>query len=233
MKQLTNISNRIKEIANIVPKCETFFDVGCEHGKLGAYCLFRGICQNVVFSDISQTNLNKAIETTRQLPHKNMNFICCAGIPMIAQSNYKINSVVAICGLGAETIIDILSKFENKQNITFVLQPSTKEERLREYLINGDFEIIREVIIKEDDNFYCTMLVSFPRIKLKLKDEAMFLGFVDSYQSEEVYKEYLHKKLNIAKRMMSIKKKKKQEKLFKSDDYEKQYHSISERIKGE
>ena len=233
MKQLTNISNRIKEITNLIPKCETLFDVGCDHGKLGAYCLFRGVCKNVVLSDISQTNLDKAVYTARHLPQQDLTFICCAGIPQMVQTVDKHNSIIAICGLGAETIIDILRDCESKQDIKFVLQPATKEERLREFLINEDFEIIKEVIIKENDNFYCTMLVSYPRTKQRAKDDAMFLGFVDDSQSLEVYNEYLHKKLNIAKKMMSIKKRKKQDKLFKSEDYERQYASISERIKGE
>lgn len=229
MMSLINVSKRIKDIAEQIPFCETLYDVGCDHGKLGVYALQKEIVKKVVFSDISETNLQKAREISKDLSDEVVEFVCCDGVPFIEN---KKTSVVAICGLGAETIIGILNKISVKNECTFILQPATKEERLRRYLLEQEFEIVREVITKDGDKFYSIMLVRYPHVKRKLKEHEVYLGFVDTRQEKNIYKQYLKKKLNATKKLLDMQK----SKIKKGDckeDYSMQYKVISERIKGE
>ena len=51
---------RIDTLCSLLKEAETFADVGCDHGYCSEYMLKNGLCENVVFSDISKGSLKKA-----------------------------------------------------------------------------------------------------------------------------------------------------------------------------
>ena len=54
------MTSRLEKIFSVIPKCETFADIGCDHGYLAKAVLDSGKCKSAVISDISQKCLEKA-----------------------------------------------------------------------------------------------------------------------------------------------------------------------------
>ena len=51
---------RLSMIARMVGACECCADIGCDHGRLGAFLLQSGQCRRVQLTDISEPSLDKA-----------------------------------------------------------------------------------------------------------------------------------------------------------------------------
>ena len=51
---------RIDTLCTHLEKSRSFADVGCDHGYCSEYVLKNGLCENVVFSDVSKGSLAKA-----------------------------------------------------------------------------------------------------------------------------------------------------------------------------
>ena len=51
---------RIDTLCSLLRKCESFADVGCDHGYIAEKMLESGKCNQVIISDISAPSLKKA-----------------------------------------------------------------------------------------------------------------------------------------------------------------------------
>ena len=54
------MAERLKEIFSLLPECESFADVGCDHGYIAEAMLKSGKCKRAVMSDVSEKCLEKA-----------------------------------------------------------------------------------------------------------------------------------------------------------------------------
>ncbi|MGN1227722.1 MAG: tRNA (adenine(22)-N(1))-methyltransferase TrmK [Christensenellales bacterium] len=82
------LSKRIQFLLNNIEDCcATYFDIGCDHGKIGLELLKRNTTSKVVFCDISLKNLNKAKELCNLnfIDNKRALFINCDGIPNMSE----------------------------------------------------------------------------------------------------------------------------------------------------
>lgn len=53
-------------MAELVPECEVFADIGCDHGILSEYIISSGKAKKVLASDISENSLAKAKERCKK-----------------------------------------------------------------------------------------------------------------------------------------------------------------------
>ena len=58
---------RLSMIAEMVGRCSSYADVGCDHGRLGAFLLQNGWVDRAVLTDISAPSLDKARALIRLL----------------------------------------------------------------------------------------------------------------------------------------------------------------------
>lgn len=148
-----------------------YYDIGCDHGKVGCELLKENATCKVAFCDISEVNLDKAKCCILQLckdgilKHEDcedsfkyfMNrssFYCCNGVPKILNkcNDSKLKNIGLIFGLGGETIKNII---QNDNSINeFYLQPATSLIELREFLYNGHFKIYKDYLFCDGKNFY-------------------------------------------------------------------------------
>ena len=54
------MTNRLNQIFSVLPSCEVFADIGCDHGYVAKAMLDSGKCKKVIVSDISEKCLFKA-----------------------------------------------------------------------------------------------------------------------------------------------------------------------------
>ena len=66
-KRQVGITARLAAALELLNGSETVADVGCDHGKLAAALLQRGVCSRVVASDISEPSLQKGSELIRHI----------------------------------------------------------------------------------------------------------------------------------------------------------------------
>ena len=76
--------DRIKTLCSYLDKCETFADVGCDHGYCTLYMLKNGLCRTAVISDISAKCLEKAQKLLKDYISENrVTAVCCNGLEKI------------------------------------------------------------------------------------------------------------------------------------------------------
>ena len=197
MITLNSVGARIKAICRLIDDVDYLYDVACDHGKIGVYSMLLGKAKNCVFSDISQVNIEKAKQLCSLYQIKNAQFLCLNGIP----KQTKENCCICICGLGAQTIIDILDKALLETDMTLILQPATKEVLLRQYLVNSGYTIEKEDIIIEKGRLYCIFKVKKPVKTPKKCYDKVYTSFCSNY--DEAHLLYIRKSIERLKKLQN------------------------------
>ena len=52
-RQGVSLDARLSAIAGLAGRCECYADIGCDHGRLGAFMLQSGQCRRAILTDIS------------------------------------------------------------------------------------------------------------------------------------------------------------------------------------
>ena len=148
------LSNRMMSIARLAPNNSIVADIGTDHGFVPAYLIENNISKKVIGTDISRGSLDKIIEYVKELGFEDrVDTRLGDGLEVIKP--YEVDTVI-IAGMGGLLIRDILEKSKEVSDsiINFILQPMVAAKELREYLINNNFEIIKEELVKEDNKYY-------------------------------------------------------------------------------
>lgn len=148
------ISNRLNSIINLVPKNSIVADVGTDHGYVPVYLIEKNISKRVIATDISKGSLSKVVNYVKERKlESDIDARLGNGLEVIKP--YEVDTVV-IAGMGGLLIEEILKANKEVTNSinTFILQPMICAKELREYLVENNFEILEEVLIKEDGKYY-------------------------------------------------------------------------------
>ena len=142
------MKRRIEILTSLLFPVSSFADVGCDHGYCSEYMLEKGLCKDVVVSDVSRESLKKA-ETllARYFEAGTCRSNCADGLNGISEET----ELVLIAGMGGMEIISILKKGFIPRN--FVLQPMKNTPRLRRFLIENGAEIERDFTFF-DEKYY-------------------------------------------------------------------------------
>ena len=138
-------TNRLDAIFSCIPKCDSFADVGCDHGKLCAMVEDAGLCDDIYACDISEKCIAKAKILLAN--YKKIRFFVSDGLQNVPPAQ-----VVSICGMGGRTIMEIIQKANYKPY--YVLGAQKKVRELRLFLIDNGFEIEKDFVVEEDGKFY-------------------------------------------------------------------------------
>ncbi len=158
------IDNRLKTVFSFIPNCESFIDIGCDHGKLCQQVLSFGRAKHVTACDISAPSLNKA----KQLLGDKAEYLLLDGATALKLKTY---SCVAICGMGGMEIIRII---KDSKNPVLVLQPQTDVLSLRRYLINNGYKIVEDEVTFVANKPYDVIKAELG--KMSLTDAELYFG---------------------------------------------------------
>lgn len=153
------LTPRLMKAAEYAVGAERIIDVGCDHGYLSAYMVTAGGASFAYACDVNEGPLCKARETVEQLGIEDkVKTVLCNGL-----CNFQENDAdtVFICGMGGELISEILSAapWTSNGKHKLILQPMTRNEKLRMFLQENGYQIIEECFVKEDFRLYCLMSV--------------------------------------------------------------------------
>ncbi|WP_251861882.1 class I SAM-dependent methyltransferase [Clostridium sp. Marseille-Q2269] len=148
------ISLRLKEIANMVDRCESIVDVGTDHAYIPIYLIKNNICKNAIAGDINKGPLFRAQNNIAF--HNLQGKIQCRLGPGLTKIYPKEVNGAIIAGMGGHLIKDILeeSKEVFKTLDFLVLQPVQNPEALRKHIYNNGYKILEESLVFEDNRFY-------------------------------------------------------------------------------
>jgi len=192
------ISKRIEEIINLLDRCNTLADIGCDHGYVAVEAIKREIANKVFAVDINFHPLLKAKELSKkENVEDKIEFLLGNGFDPIEE---EVDEAV-IAGMGAENICSILSEAKDRiSNTTLILQPMKDIELLRKWLFENGFDILKEKVVKDKNRFYVIIKSTFLPDKISFTDKDIYIGRYIIDRTEEGY-EFL---LKIKEKMQKI-----------------------------
>ena len=147
------ITKRLENIANLVEKGKSVIDIGTDHGLVPLYLAKNNISKDIIATDISAKSLKKLEDKLDKNLENIIKTEVCDGLDDI---DIKENQIAVIAGMGAITIIDILSKDIDKvRNLDYVIcEGNIGNEKLRKFLNENNFIIDRDFLIKDGRKHY-------------------------------------------------------------------------------
>lgn len=198
------ISKRIEEIINLLDRCNTLADIGCDHGYVAVEAIKREIANKVFAVDINFHPLFKAKELSKkENVDDKIEFLLGNGFDPIEE---EVDEAV-IAGMGAENICSILSEAKDRiSNTTLILQPMKDIELLRKWLFENGFDILKEKVVKDKNRFYVIIKSTFLPDKISFTDKDIYIGRHILDRTEEGY-EFLLKMKEKMQKIMGMKTK--------------------------
>lgn len=148
------LSPRLKYIFSFTEKSAHTADVGTDHGRIAAALLLWDRAKRVTASDISEQSLSKAAMLIRRIGiEERASLVCTDGLSGL--ENKGIDQVV-IAGMGGELIRDIIiaAPWVKTDGVRLVLQPMSLESKLRSYLFQNEFNILRQGAVIDGGRAY-------------------------------------------------------------------------------
>lgn len=199
------LSQRLKTIASLVPKGARVCDIGCDHGYLAIYLRLQGIAQKVIAADLNELPLKRAENNIKKLKADNIDLRLCDGLSGITKN--EVDTVI-IAGMGGNVISGIIERcdFAKNEDLTFILQPTTSPEVLREFLCSRGFEIISEAVVFENNKLYSVMTVKFANRADVFENGFYYIGKIkpDTDNGKKYILKQQKRLINAAKALESI-----------------------------
>jgi tRNA (adenine22-N1)-methyltransferase len=183
--------NRIEKLCSHLSPCQTFADVGCDHGYCTQYMLKNDLCKTAIITDISAKSLQKAQTLLSGfIEEGRCKAICCDGLCGV---DGNVDQVL-IAGMGGEEIIKILNNsFIPK---SFVFQPMKNPARLRRFLLDNGCKITYDDIFW-DGKFYfiikgenCGGTLPYTQAELEFGRNSLTNPVLVNFLDEEIAKNY-------------------------------------------
>lgn len=172
------------------------FDIGCDHAKLAIYLVQKDICKHVVAADINDGPIEKARLAVRTRTKKGesldsyIDVVKTDGLKGLEK--YRCNCVF-ICGMGGETIVEILeqSPYIKNRDTVYVFQPQSRDNLLRQYLLDEGFYITKELVMRDAGRLYTIFSCRYDGQKRKCDILDAFFGEYALHEDKTMYAEKL------------------------------------------
>ena len=190
---------RLSLIARLVGHCECCADVGCDHGRLGAFMLQQNQCERMVLTDISAPSLDKARRLMGDLGlSERVRFAVGDGALAIPE---PVDAVV-IAGMGGTTIAGIVREGrERLENARLILEPNVAAPQLRQTLTDCGYEIYDEAVVRDGRRNY-VVLCARPG-KAAYTEKELIVGPVLLKNRPESLKPYAEFRLRVGKKALA------------------------------
>ena len=155
------INARLLSAAELTRQDATFADIGTDHAYLPLFLLDAGRIKHAFCCDINEGPLASARRNAEDRGRlRDCEFVLTDGASVLAGRGI---TDYAICGMGGELIADIIARAPHlcDPSLNLILQPLSRQEKLREYLYSAGFEIKRESYSFDAGKYYVCMQVSY------------------------------------------------------------------------
>ena len=183
------MTERLNIIFNEIPDCQTFADIGCDHGYIANAMIRSGKAKRVIISDISAKCLLKAEQLLEEFIKDGR---ACS---VVSNGFEKIDfcDVALIAGMGGEEICDIIEKAKALPE-KLVLQPMKNPDKVRVMVVKKGYKIQKDYIFKSANKFYDLMILQ--KGEDVLNPEEIEFGRDNVRDKGEHFKEFLAQKIS-------------------------------------
>ena len=190
---------RLSMIARTVGSCECCADIGCDHGRLGAFLLQNGQCKALQLTDISEPSLNKARSLMERLGFADrVRFAVGNGLTALEGTP----DVIVIAGMGGATIARILLDGRQKLgSARLVLQPNVAAFQLRQTLCGLGYAVTDERIAPDGRRCYVVIQAEPGKADYSLKQ--LTVGPVLLARMPRALEPYAAFRLRVAKKALA------------------------------
>jgi len=154
------LSMRLERVAANVPAGARLADIGSDHGYLPVALMRRGAIAAAVAGEVAATPFHAAERTVRDNAlQQHISVRLADGLAAIEPADAI--TAISLCGMGGETIRDILDsgRAHLSGQERLILQPNGGEQPLRQWLMDNGYRIVREELLQEN-RFYYEIIVA-------------------------------------------------------------------------
>jgi Predicted SAM-dependent methyltransferase len=169
------MKKRLACIAAKIPDGIGMIDVGTDHGYLPVALAKRGYKGALYASDIGEGPLQTARQHAQEAGAADqIGFLCCDGLALCPPQQVD---CIVIAGMGGDTISGILDRADwcMDPRYLLILQPMTRAEVLRYWLIYNEFEITGEDLVEDGGILYSVITARFGG-RTVLNDAELYTG---------------------------------------------------------
>ena len=182
------MTERLKMITDLVSPGRGVIDVGTDHGAVPVELALRGYPGTIIASDINAGPLSAAERLAEeQGVSERIRFMIADGLSGCGPADVD---TVVIAGMGGDLICSIIDAAEwlCRPGMHLILQPMTKAEILRYYLVNNGFAIIEEKTVRENGRLFQIFTTEYFGVYLKkIRKDASGGNARDPYSDAELF----------------------------------------------
>ncbi|WP_054656896.1 tRNA (adenine(22)-N(1))-methyltransferase [Apilactobacillus ozensis] len=210
-----HLSDRLKKVASYVPLNSRMADIGSDHAYLPVYLAKNNKISFAVAGEVAKGPLENA---EHEINLEKFDDII---LPRLADGLDAIKlsdniDCITIAGMGGTLIRDILKRGQNKLSgkEKLVLQPNVGEFILRLWLMNNEYKITNEDIIREDGHTYEIIVAEKVNETIHYSDDELQFGpflikeqsqvFIDKWCNEKIRMREVINQMNQAKKHRPI-----------------------------
>lgn len=189
------MSNRLELIVSLAKNGVGVADVGTDHAYIPIMMRKSGYKGNIIAGDINECPLEKARQSLENAGlSDSVELVLCDGLSGVDSS--KVDTVI-VAGMGGDTITGILDRglydmpeWASRSDYKLILQPVTKPEILRFWLVNNGFIITSEMQTEENGMLY-QIICAQPGESPKYKDAELYTGRLEQIQDSKYFDKLL------------------------------------------
>lgn len=167
---------RLERVAAHMPAGAHLADIGSDHAYLPVALLRRGVIATAVAGEVALTPLRAAERTVGENGLEQLVSVRLAnGLAAIEPEDGI--TAISLCGMGGETIRDILDSGQARLSghERLILQPNGGEQPLRQWLMENDYRILWEEVLREN-RFYYEIIVAERAGPVTYTAEELYFG---------------------------------------------------------
>ena len=170
------LSQRLERVAAHIPAGARLADIGSDHAYLPVALMRRGLIAAAVAGEVAATPFHAASRTVDDNGLAQRITVRLAdGLAAIEVADEI--TAISLCGMGGETIRDILDSGKAHLNggERLILQPNGGEQPLRQWLMNNGYQILHEELLREN-RFYYEIIVAERAEAVTYSAEQLYFG---------------------------------------------------------
>ncbi len=145
------LSRRLERVAAHVPAGARLADIGSDHAYLPVALMRRGAIASAVAGEVALTPYNAALRSVRENGLEGSIVVRHASGLRAIEADDGITAIT-MCGMGGETIRDILQADADRLggHELLVLQPNGGGQPMRRWLMENGYRIVAEEVLREN-----------------------------------------------------------------------------------
>jgi tRNA (adenine22-N1)-methyltransferase len=167
---------RLERVAAHVPAGARLADIGSDHAYLPVALMRRGLIAAAVAGEVAATPFHAANRTVGDNGlEQRIKVRLADGLAAIEGADEI--TAISLCGMGGETIRDILDSGKAHLNgrERLILQPNGGEQPLRQWLMDNGYQILHEELLREN-RFYYEIIVAERAKAVTYSAEQLYFG---------------------------------------------------------